>query len=88
MRQNAALCGNGLKGLSIYRHLGKCMYLIQRMSRNVQSKTEWRCLIYGLQQMLQNITEFSIFILLFGKEINGVIYSDLSNEKHSSFDSL
>ena len=44
-----------IKGLSIYRHVAKCS-LIQEMSQNLLSITEWRCRIYGLQQ---NVTKYN-----------------------------
>ena len=61
-----------LKGLSIYRHVAKCRDLILGMSRNVQSTTEWRCLIYGLQQNVKklqsnystNVTEYRNKVML------------------------
>ena len=51
-----------IKGLSTYRHVVKCTYLIQGTFQNEPNKTEWRCLIYGLQQ---NVTNYKGISLLY-----------------------
>ena len=73
-----------MNGLSIYQHVAKFRYRIQGMSQNVQSITEWRCLIKGLQQ---NVTKYNRILLLYSPNVteysrrnNGVFRNELQTD--------